>query len=96
MSEAKFTGSMEVVAVGNLTPDKIGGDADIQVLPSRALQSFPDNNDIIPPVRENCFWQPGDLCIHFIGGCNYQKALDVMAFQEWRGIIKRRKDPRKE
>lgn len=27
MSEAKFTGSMEVVAVGNLTPDKIGGDA---------------------------------------------------------------------
>ena len=57
------------------------GDADgLDILPVRKLQSFPDHNDILKPVREDCFWKPGDLCIHFVGGDNWKKALDVLAF----------------
>jgi hypothetical protein len=63
------------------------GDADgLDILPVRVLQSFPQHKDILKPVREDCFWKPGDLCIHFVGGDNWKKALDVLAFSKL-GII---------
>jgi hypothetical protein len=59
------------------------GDADgLDILPARVLQSFPQHKDILKPVREDCFWKPGDLCIHFVGGDNWKKALDVLAFSK--------------
>jgi hypothetical protein len=63
------------------------GDSDgLDILPVRVLQSFPQHNDILKPVREDCFWKPGDLCIHFVGGDNWRKALDVLAFSKL-GIV---------
>ncbi len=59
-----------------------GGMEGINVLPPRVLQSFPRHTDILKPVREDTFWQPGDLCIHFVGGCNIKKCLDVLAFDQ--------------
>ena len=59
------------------------GDADgLDILPARVLQSFPQHKDILKPVREDCFWKPGDLCIHFVGGDNWKKALDILAFSK--------------
>jgi len=59
------------------------GDADgLDILPARVLQSFPQHKDILKPIREDCFWKPGDLCIHFVGGDNWRKALDVLAFSK--------------
>jgi len=64
------------------------GDADgLDILPVRKLQSFPQHNDILKPVREDCFWKPGDLCIHFVGGDNWRKALDVLAFSKLRIVF---------
>lgn len=57
-----------------------GGHPGLHIAPVRTLQSFPRHNDILPPVRENAFWEAGDLCIHFIGGCNWKKCLDIVAF----------------
>jgi len=54
----------------------------LDVLPSRTLQSFPQHDDLLPPVREGCFWQPGDLCIHFVGGSNWKKCIDILTFME--------------
>jgi len=63
------------------------GDADgLDILPVRVLQSFPQHKDILKPIREDCFWKPGDLCIHFVGGDNWRKALDVLAFSKL-GIV---------
>ena len=57
------------------------GDADgLDILPARVLQSFPQHKDILKPVREDCL-EPGDLCIHFVGGDNWRKALDVAGVQ---------------
>ncbi len=64
------------------------GDADgLDILPVRVLQSFPQHKDILKPVREDCFWKPGDLCIHFVGGDNWRKALDVLAFSKLRIVF---------
>lgn len=64
------------------------GDADgLDILPVRVLQSFPQHKDILKPVREDCFWKPGDLCIHFVGGDNWRKALDVLAFTKLRIVF---------
>lgn len=64
------------------------GDADgLDILPVRKLQSFPQHKDILKPVREDCFWKPGDLCIHFVGGDNWKKALDVLAFSKLRIVF---------
>lgn len=54
----------------------------LDILPPRILQSFPDHKDILPPVRGGCFWKPGDLCIHFVGGSNWKKCIDILAFME--------------
>ena len=63
------------------------GDADgLDILPARVLQSFPQHKDILKPVLEDCFWKPGDLFIHFVGGDNWRKALDVLAFSKL-GIV---------
>lgn len=59
-----------------------GGMEGLNVMPPRVLQSFPRHTDILKPVREETFWQPGDLCIHFVGGCNIKKCLDVLAFDQ--------------
>ena len=64
------------------------GDADgLDILPARVLQSFPQHKDILKPIREDCFWKPGDLCIHFVGGDNWKKALDVLAFSKLRIVF---------
>lgn len=64
------------------------GDSDgLDILPVRVLQSFPQHKDILKPVREDCFWKPGDLCIHFVGGDNWKKALDVLAFSKLRIVF---------
>jgi len=52
----------------------------LDVLPSRVLQSFPHKSSILEPVRENCFWEPGDFSIHFVGGDNVKKVIDVLLF----------------
>ncbi len=59
-----------------------GGMSGLNVLQPRVLQSFPNHSDIMEPVRKETFWQPGDLCIHFVGGCNVKKCLDVLAFDQ--------------
>lgn len=64
------------------------GDADgLDILPARVLQSFPQHKDILKPIRDDCFWKPGDLCIHFVGGDNWRKALDVLAFSKLRIVF---------
>lgn len=59
-----------------------GGMPGLHIAPPRTLQSYPTAKGCLPPVRDDVFWQKGDLCIHFVGGGNWKKCLDIVAFDK--------------